>query len=118
VDATLNSSPLFKILAREAWAGAGEVVPWAAVDRADGFVHLSAAHQVEETAARHFANRDDLVLLEIFPDRLGPGTLRWEPSRGGELFPHVYGDIPREAVGRTEPFSMNPGSDFPRHLLG
>lgn len=106
-------APLYKILDRAAWAGAEGVVPWAPVDHADGFVHLSAAHQVRETAARHFAGRDDLILVEILPARLTPGTLRWEPSRGGDLFPHVYGDIPAAAVGRTAPLATTPGSPWP-----
>lgn len=106
-------APLFKILDREGWARADEIVPWAPVDRADGFVHLSAAHQVRETAARHFAGRDDLVLIEVLPDRLTAGTLRWEPSRGGDLFPHVYGDIPVAAVKQTAPLCTLPGAEWP-----
>ena len=87
------------------------------MDRADGFVHLSAAHQVEETARRHFADRDDLLLVEVLSERLDSDTLRWEESRGGDLFPHVYGDIPLTAVGRTELFSTKAGASFPRYLL-
>lgn len=112
-----SDAPLFKILGREAWAAADGCVPWAPIDRSDGFVHLSAAHQVEETAAKHFADRGDLVLVEVLPDRLSEGTLRWEVSRGGDRFPHVYGDIPLDAVGRTVEFSTQPGALFPRALL-
>lgn len=112
-----DSTPLFKILSHDAWAGADAVIPWADVDLADGFVHLSAAHQVRETAAKHFAGRDDLVLVEILPQALTPDTLRWEVSRGGDRFPHVYGDIPLRAVGRTAPLSTLPGAAFPEHLL-
>jgi len=61
----------------------------APIDIADGYVHLSTAAQVTETAARHFAGESDLVLLALDSDRLGDG-LRWEPSRGGALFPHLY----------------------------
>jgi uncharacterized protein (DUF952 family) len=110
---TTTAAALFKILDREAWERSEAVVQWAPVDRADGFVHLSAAHQVRETAARHFAGRSDLVLVEILPDRLAPGTLRWEPSRGGDLFPHVYGDVPIAAVGRSAALSTVAGSGFP-----
>ena len=109
--------PLFKILDATAWAEAGGRIPWAPIDIQDGFVHLSAAHQVRQTAAKHFADRDDLVLVEVLPAQLTPGTLRWEPSRGGDDFPHVYGDIPREAVGRTAALSTREGATFPAHLL-
>jgi uncharacterized protein (DUF952 family) len=73
-------------------------VPWAAIDETDGFVHLSAADQVHETARRHFASQTSLVLIALESERLNEGTLRWEPSRGGALFPHVYGDVPLGAV--------------------
>jgi uncharacterized protein (DUF952 family) len=63
------------------------------VDRRDGFIHLSTAAQLEETLRRHFAGQVDLVLVAVEPDALG-AALRWEPSRGGDLFPHVYGELP------------------------
>ena len=61
----------------------------ARVDRNDGFIHLSTADQVRETAAKHFAGEAGLWLLAFDADALG-GALRWEPSRGGQLFPHLY----------------------------
>lgn len=61
----------------------------APVDLADGFVHFSTAEQVRETAARHFAGEDGLALLAVEGDALGP-DLKWEPSRGGDLFPHLF----------------------------
>ena len=64
-----------------------------AVDRRDGFIHLSAGHQALETARRHFAGQEGLVLVAFAPDDFGD-TLKWEASRGGELFPHVYGTLP------------------------
>lgn len=73
-------------------------MPRAPVDVSDGFVHLSSAAQVEETAAKHFAGQTELLLLDVDETRLVPGTLRWEPSRGGALFPHVYGEVPVTAV--------------------
>jgi uncharacterized protein (DUF952 family) len=60
-------------------------------DARDGFIHLSAAYQVAGTLAKYFAGQRDLVLLTVDPDRLG--SLRWEKSRGGELFPHLYGPL-------------------------
>jgi uncharacterized protein (DUF952 family) len=89
---------LYKILPATLWATATDTVPWADVDTRDGFFHMSARAQLEETARRHFAGQTDLVVLAIDPALLYPDTLRWEPSRGGALFPHVYGTVPRAAV--------------------
>lgn len=82
---------IFKIFRRPEWnafrdAGATRGAP---VDLADGFIHFSTAAQVAETAAKHFATESDLVLVAVEADRLG-GDLRWEASRGGALFPHLY----------------------------
>lgn len=99
---------VFKILSREAWREAEltGLLPWSAKDREDGFVHLSAADQVAETARKHFAGQTELVLVEIDAGRLS--GLRWEPSRGGALFPHVYGEVPLAAVVGVGP--VEPGS--------
>ena len=67
------------------------------VDLRDGYIHFSTAEQVAETAARHFAGQDDLVLVAIDGDALG-ADLKWEPSRGGALFPHLYADLPVSAA--------------------
>jgi uncharacterized protein (DUF952 family) len=69
----------------------------APVDLEDGYIHFSAAGQVRETAARHFAEQDGLLLIAIDPDALGD-NLRWEVSRGGQLFPHLYAPLPLSAV--------------------
>lgn len=82
---------IFKIFRRAEWNAfrdAGETAG-APVDLADGFIHFSTAAQVAETAAKHFATESDLVLVAVDPGALGD-TLRWEPSRGGALFPHLY----------------------------
>lgn len=82
---------IYKIFRRPEWdafRAAGET-DGAPVDLADGFIHFSTAPQVAETAARHFAEESDLVLIAVAPEALGP-ALRWEPSRGGALFPHLY----------------------------
>ncbi len=82
---------IFKIFRRAEWdafRSAGET-RGAPVDIADGFIHFSTAEQVVETVARHFASESDLVLVAVDPDKLDTG-LRWEPSRGGALFPHLY----------------------------
>ncbi len=89
----------YKILTREQWEQwrADGVFTGAPVDIADGFIHLSARDQVAETAAKHFAGQDDLILAMVDLAALGE-AVKWEPSRGGALFPHVYGVIPMSAV--------------------
>ena len=84
---------VYKILAEPEWraAHAAGVYAGSAADRRDGFIHLSTARQLPGTAAKHFAGQSDLLLIAFAEgDLLG---LRWEPSRAGELFPHVYGEI-------------------------
>ena len=103
---------VYKVCAREEWLRArqfGALVP-SSDDMRDGYVHLSRASQLRGTLARHFAGRDDLVLLAVRAERLPEGALRWEVSRNGELFPHLYDrlgvssveqvfDLPRDASG-------------------
>ena len=85
---------IYKILPRRDWDAACEaqVYEGSAVDRADGFIHFSTAEQAQETARRHFHGQADLVVLEIEAEDLG-AALTWEPSRGGALFPHLYGAL-------------------------
>jgi uncharacterized protein (DUF952 family) len=73
-----------------------------AVDQRDGFIHLSTGAQLAETLRRHFAGQRDLVLVELDPAALG-GELRWEPSRGGDLFPHLYGGLAVSLAQRVSP---------------
>jgi uncharacterized protein (DUF952 family) len=85
---------VFKILRRPEWdalRAAGQTAG-SPDDLRDGFVHLSTAAQVAGTAARHFAGESDLVLVAVDADRLGT-SLRWEPSRGGALFPHLFREL-------------------------
>jgi uncharacterized protein (DUF952 family) len=85
---------VYKILGRAEWAvaQASGAFKGSAVDHADGFIHFSTAAQAAETARRHFMGQADLVVLEIEADDLGE-ALVWEPSRGGDLFPHLYGEL-------------------------
>ena len=85
---------IYKILPRAEWHAAIDAGGFkgSAVDLQDGYIHFSTAAQAQETARRHFAGQGDLVVLEVEADALGP-LLRWEPSRGGDLFPHLYGDL-------------------------
>jgi uncharacterized protein (DUF952 family) len=78
----------------------------APVDLRDGFIHFSTATQVAETAARHFAGAADLVLVAVDAPVLG-AALKWEPSRGGALFPHLYGPLPIEAVRWVAPLPLD-----------
>ena len=99
---------IFKILGAEEWraAEAAGVFIGSAVDRADGYIHFSSAAQAPETAAKWFAGRRDLMLAAVDADALGP-ALRWEPSRGGALFPHLYGPLPLAAVVWTRPLPLD-----------
>jgi uncharacterized protein (DUF952 family) len=85
---------IYKILRRPEWDALCEagVTLGAPVDLADGYIHFSTAAQVVETVAKHFANDSDLVLLAVDAESLGQ-DLRWEPSRGGALFPHLYREL-------------------------
>ena len=69
----------------------------APVDLADGYIHLSTAEQLEETVSKHFAGQDDLHVVTVDLPVLGD-AVRWEPSRGGALFPHIYAPLPLSAV--------------------
>lgn len=93
------SRPIYKISPADLWAKAEAegAFTGAAVDLADGFVHFSTAEQVRETAARHFAGTAGLKLVAVDGQALGD-ALKWEPSRGGSLFPHLYAPLPLSAV--------------------
>ncbi|MEM1417267.1 MAG: DUF952 domain-containing protein [Myxococcota bacterium] len=103
----MTEGPLFKIMTRAQWEARGNVLPRAPIDDADGFVHLSTRHQVRETAEKHFAEAAALVLVRLEGPLAG---LRWEPSRGGDLFPHVYGDVPLAAVTAVTTLAETPGA--------
>ena len=98
---------IYKIFLRVEWDAfrlAGETAG-APVDLADGFVHFSAAPQLAETAAKYFAEVSDLVLVACDTDRLGP-ALKWEASRGGDLFPHLFAKLPMSAVSNMTPLDV------------
>ena len=87
-------SRIYKILPRPEWEAARTSGRFegSAIDLQDGYIHFSTAQQAQETARRHFHGQAGLVVLEIEADDLGE-ALRWEPSRGGALFPHLYGAL-------------------------
>jgi uncharacterized protein (DUF952 family) len=98
---------IYKILPEEMWENARKtgIFHGSEVDRRDGFIHFSTASQAVETAAKHFAGQRDLVLLYVDTERLGT-NLKWEPSRGGALFPHLYGDLALDAITRAVPLPL------------
>lgn len=106
---------IYKICDWELWHQAERegVFRGAAIDARDGYIHFSTAAQVRETAARHFAGADNLMLVAADADALG-GDLKWEASRGGDLFPHLYGHLPMVAVTSVEPLPLGPDQ---RHVF-
>jgi uncharacterized protein (DUF952 family) len=94
-----KSQQVFKIATRAAWDGARATGTLAASadDERDGYIHLSAAHHLTETLAKHFNGKHDLVLIEFDAATLGE-ALRWERSRGEEFFPHLYASLPTSAA--------------------
>jgi uncharacterized protein (DUF952 family) len=103
------TSLIYKICPGELWRGAESTgyFDGTEVDAAEGFIHFSTARQVRQTAARHFSGERDLLLVAVDADCLG-GALRWEPSRGGELFPHLYGRLPLSAVRGVDSLAVAP----------
>ena len=91
--------------------------PGSSQDAADGFIHFSTGAQVAESAARHRAGQDGLVLLTVDAEALG-AALRGEPSRGGQLFPHLYAALPVAAVLRVDPLPLAGDGRhlFPSHV--
>ena len=95
---------IYKICEGEAWraAEAADAFRGSDVDQRDGFIHFSTAAQAAETAAKHFAGQHGLVLVAVDGDALGP-ALKWERSRGNDLFPHLYAALPLSAVRWARP---------------
>lgn len=100
---------VYKIISVRLWRDAEAPGSFlgAPVDLADGFIHFSTAAQVRETAAKHFDGQADLLLVSVDAAALGP-ALRWEPSRGGALFPHLYGPLGLDAVRAVDPLPLGP----------
>lgn len=106
---------IYKIVPEELWrrAEAEGRFRGAPVDLADGFIHFSTAGQVAETAARHFAGQDGLLLVAIDEASLGD-ALVYEPSRGGALFPHLYAELDPACVSWAAPLPLGPDG---RHVF-
>jgi uncharacterized protein (DUF952 family) len=103
---------IYKILTSDQWRALerdGESAG-APVDLADGFVHFSTARQVAGTAAKHFAGQMGLMLLAVEAEALGE-ALKWEPSRGNDLFPHLYGRLRLADAAWARPLPLGTGPD-------
>ena len=95
----MTSATAFKVLTQQQWADfeRERVFRGAPVDIADGYIHLSTAEQLDTTIAKYFADQTGLMIAEVDLILLGD-AIRWEPARGGDLFPHIYAELPIHAV--------------------
>ncbi|PSC06657.1 DUF952 domain-containing protein [Alsobacter soli] len=100
---------IYKIVPAPLWRAADAAGEFrgAPVDLADGYIHFSTGAQARETAAKHFRGQQDLLLVAVEGDDLGP-ALKWEPSRGGALFPHLYAPLPVSAARSVVPLPLGP----------
>lgn len=110
---------VYKVCPRKAWQEASRsgAFQGSLDDRRDGFVHLSTAEQLPQTLAKHFPDQTDLVLSEFASAELG-ASLRWEPSRGGAHFPHLYGPLPTALARRVVdlPIGLDGTHQLPEEL--
>lgn len=110
---------IYKIFRRAEWEtleNDGQTLG-AAIDVSDGYIHFSTATQAAETAAKHFAGEEGLILAALDADALGH-ALKWEPSRGGALFPHLYRVLKRDDVLWHKPLPLGPqGHEFPKEMV-
>lgn len=114
----MTSLLIYKITPEAPWRAAETAGAFAGapVDLADGYIHFSTAEQARATAARHFSGQSGLLLVAVDAEALG-AALRWEPSRGGALFPHLYGPLPMSAVRAVHPLPLgDDGHRFPTDL--
>lgn len=98
---------IFKIVARDAWSAACRAGRFggSADDVRDGYIHFSTASQAGATAAKYYRGREDLLLVAFDEEALGP-ALKWEPARGGDLFPHLYGALPTALALWKRPLAL------------
>jgi uncharacterized protein (DUF952 family) len=111
----MTNELIFHMCRQDEWLDALAIGRYAgsSQDKADGFIHFSTASQIVESAAKHRAGQDDLVLLAVTPEPLG-AALRWETARNGALFPHLYGELSVSSVTWTAPLRL--GADG-RHIF-
>lgn len=115
-----NPDFIYKIASAEVFAAAQQSGSFTGmpIDTRDGYIHFSTARQLAETLSLHFRGQRDLVLFAVPTDGLG-STLVWEPSRGGQLFPHVYGSFPMSAVAwsKTVDVEADGTVDLPEDII-
>ena len=94
---------IYKVCSKSVWDEIRQLTSWygSPHDHRDGFIHFSTASQLEGTVRRHYAGQTDLMLLAIDAESLGE-SLKWEPSRDGDLFPHLYGPLPISKVASAQ----------------
>ena len=109
MNCSMGNKIIFHICRSDEWHSAIErgMYSGSSQDKKDGYIHFSASNQVIESAAKHRAGQKELVLLTVDGDLLEP-SLKWEAARGDELFPHLYGDLPINAVLRAEELPLGP----------
>lgn len=107
---------IYKIVTRGQWhdAQAAGLFSGAPIDHADGYIHFSSAHQLRETAGRHFGGQEDLLLVTVDAAKLDD-ALKWETSRGGDLFPHLYATLSFDAVTAVTPLPLDTSGE---HVFG
>lgn len=116
----MSAGEIYKIIDKEAWATAEAdgIFKGASIDLTDGYIHFSTAAQAPETAALHFTAQAGLVLVSVKTEGLGD-ALKWEASRGGDLFPHLYEPLAMSHVARVDDLAVGPDGrhEFPAHVL-
>ncbi|WOF72860.1 DUF952 domain-containing protein [Parvibaculaceae bacterium PLY_AMNH_Bact1] len=116
----MTASEIYKIISKDEWAAAEAVGVFkgASIDLTDGFIHFSTAAQAPETAALHFTEQEGLLLVSVSTDALGD-ALKWETSRGGDLFPHLYVSLEMRHVARVDDLPVGPDGRhaFPAHVI-
>ena len=112
----MSAKTIYKVLSKELWSAAESAGQFegAGIDLTDGYIHFSSDEQLVETVEKHFAGQTNLVLVAVNADALGD-ALKWEPSRGGALFPHLYEPLPMSAVSAVHdlPFGDEGKHQFP-----
>ncbi len=100
---------IYKVCSKAVWEEIRQLTSWngSPHDLRDGFIHFSTASQLDGTVRKHYAGQSDLMLLAIDAEKLGD-ALKWEPSRGGELFPHLYGPLPISTIESAQDLTVSP----------
>lgn len=116
----MSASEIYKIIDKEEWAAAETegLFKGASIDLSDGYIHFSTATQAPETAALHFTGQAGLALVSVSTKALGD-ALKWEASRGGDLFPHLYAPLEMRHVARVDDLPVGPDGKhhFPTHVV-